>query len=413
MQKLIDYLQQKFYYLGIIEGFIEPPLTILSISDVILFLVTCYAFYFFKENKTMLFLSLVIYIFIVSYSQFIYAPFIGSDFRITCQGVSDYIVNQQNPYEKFYYDEKHNVAMPTAIMPILFFPMSALCTINQLFISIVIYVIVASVVLIKTNNIYFVLVLFCFNSFFWEVRTSNPTHLILLLLAGSLLFNKNKVLHLFLIGFALGIKPYMLIVGLIYVVYYEKFRYILLYCFSGISPLLISFLIDRDLFIQFLNKWLKSSSGKSRSFSNFSGNEFESMYIFQPSIIFEVLLLNNFIILGFIYSVLLFAVLKYKNFMVSLNVLIFVFILSPRLKPYEFVILNILIILFIFKEQKYFDFNIITLCFFLIPTVLFLNGAVIEDSVANNYHNLIGIGVFYILQIIDLNIFRNKNSTAV
>ena len=99
--------------------------------------------------------------------------------------------------------------------------------------------------------------------------------------------------------------------------------------------------------------------------------------------------------------------------MVSLNVLIFVFILSPRLKPYEFVILNILIILFIFKEQKYFDFNIITLCFYLIPTVLFLTGAVIEDSVVNNYHNLIGIGVFYILQTIDLNIFRNKNSTAV
>jgi len=38
MQKLFDYLQQKFYYLGIIEGYIEPPLTILSISDVILFL---------------------------------------------------------------------------------------------------------------------------------------------------------------------------------------------------------------------------------------------------------------------------------------------------------------------------------------------------------------------------------------
>ena len=149
MQKLFDYLQQKFYYLGIIEGYIEPPLTILSISDVILFLVTCCAFYFFKENKTLLFLTLVIYIFIVSYSQFIYAPFIGSDFRITCQGVSDYIVNQQNPYEKLYYDEKHNVAMNTGIMPILFFPMSLLCTINPLFISIIIYVIVVSVVFIK------------------------------------------------------------------------------------------------------------------------------------------------------------------------------------------------------------------------------------------------------------------------
>ena len=411
MQKLFDYLQQKFYYLGIIEGYIEPPLTILSISDVILFLVTCCAFYFFKENKTLIFLSLVIYIFIVSYSQFIYAPFIGSDFRITCQGVSDYIVNQQNPYEKLYYDEKHNVAMNTGIMPILFFPMSLLCTINPLFISIVIYVIVVSVVFIKTNNIHSVLILFFFNSFFWEVRTSNPTHLILLLLAGSLLFNKNKVLHLSLLGFALGIKPYMLVVGLIYVIYHEKFRHILLYCFSGISPLLVSFLIDRDLFIQFLNRWLKNSSGNSRSFTDFSGYEFESMYIFQPSIIFEVLLFNNFIILGFIYLVLLFVVLKYKNFMINLNIIIFVFILNPRLKPYEFVILNILIILFLFREQKYFDFNILTLCFFLIPAVLFITGAVIEGSAVNNYHNLIGIGVFYILQIINLIKFQNNRST--
>jgi len=233
------------------------------------------------------------------------------------------------------------------------------------------------------------------------------------LLAGSLLFNKYKVLHLFLLGFALGIKPYMLVVGLIYVIYYEKFKYTLLYCFSGISPLLISFLIDRDLFIQFLNRWLKNSSGKSRSFNDFSGYEFESMYIFQPSIIFEVLLLNNFIILGFVYLVLLFVVLKYKNFMISFNIIVFVFILNPRLKPYEFVILNILIILLILKEQKYFDFNTVVLCFYLIPAVLFITGAVIEGSVINNYANLIGIGVFYILQIINLIKFQNNNSTII
>ena len=99
--------------------------------------------------------------------------------------------------------------------------------------------------------------------------------------------------------------------------------------------------------------------------------------------------------------------------MTSLNVIIFVFILNPRLKPYEFVILNILIILLIFKEQKYFDFNTVTLCFFLVPSVLFITGAVIEGSVVNNYANLIGIGVFYIVQIINLIKFQNNNSTII